>query len=534
MLNDTLIDNIFTNQFNPDFKTGNLTIGVSDHLPSFMIVPKNNQNHLPKKHNTYRRDKKNFNKESFILDFLEINWDKTLKIEKNDVNISFNNFLNKVNNTIDKHLPYKKISNKEFKNEYKPWINKEIIDLINKKNKLFNKYVNCKDSVRKNILFADYKLQKNRLLQTTRLSKNSFFQNYFTRNGKNIKKVWEGIKQIVNVKSKRFNQPSCLTDKNNTITDPTDIANTFNNYFSSIADNLLNERVYNGNVSFREYLTNPLPNSFVIYPCDEKEVKTLIKQLQESKSLGPNSIPTSVLKLLQNEISLPLSQIFNLSFSSGIHPEKLGVSKTTPIFKKGSRLAACNYRPISLLSNLNKILEKLMFSRIYKFIEKYNCIYDLQFGFRAKHSTNHALINITETIRSALDNNKTVCGIFVDLQKAFDTVNHNILLGKLEHYGIRGIANEWFKTYLTDRKQFVSVNGFDSDVKILHHGVPQGSVLGPLLFLLYINDLHYAIKHSNVYHFADDTNLLHINESFKKTQKYLNLDLKSNVYINGY
>ena len=265
----------------------------------------------------------------------------------------------------------------------------------------------------------------------------------------------------------------------------------------------------------------------MIHPCDEHEIKDLIIQLESNKSLGPNSIPTNILKLVQNEISIPLSRIFNLSFSSGTHPEKLRISKTIPIFKKGSRLSPCNYRPISLLSNLNKILEKLMFTRVYKFLEKYNCIYDLQFGFRQKHSTNHALINITETIRSALDNNKTACGIFVDLQKAFDTVNHEILIEKLQHYGIRGITNEWFKSYLTERKQYVSINGFDSDIKILRHGVPQGSVLGPLLFILYINDLRFAIKHSNVYHFADDTNLLHINETFKKTKKYLNFDLKN-------
>ena len=328
------------------------------------------------------------------------------------------------------------------------------------------------------------------------------------------------------MKSKNFNQPTCLINEDRTLTDPSEIANTFNDYFSSVADNLLNERKFNGNTSFRDYLTNPLANSFVIHPCDEYEVKDLIQQLEQNKSLGPNSIPTNILKLVQNEISIPLSQIFNLSFSTGTHPEKLRISKTIPIYKKGSRLTACNYRPISLLSNLNKILEKLMFSRVYKFIEKYNCIYELQFGFREKHSTNHALINITETIRSALDNNKTVCGIFVDLQKAFDTVNHEILLEKLQYYGVRGMTNEWFKSYLTNRKQFVSINGYDSDVKELRHGVPQGSVLGPLLFLLYINDLHFAIKHSNVYHFADDTNLLHINESFKKSQKYLNFDLK--------
>ena len=167
------------------------------------------------------------------------------------------------------------------------------------------------------------------------------------------------------------------------------------------------------------------------------------------------------------------------------------ISKTIPIFKKGSRLQVCNYRPISLLSNLNKILEKLVFSRMYKFLEEYNCIYSLQFGFRAKHSTNHALIDITEKIRNALDNKNHVCGVFVDLQKAFDTVNHNILLSKLNHYGIRGTANDWLSSYLSNRSQYVSITGFDSTCQKILHGVPQGSVLGPLLFLININDLHF-------------------------------------------
>ena len=168
-----------------------------------------------------------------------------------------------------------------------------------------------------------------------------------------------------------------------------------------------------------------------------------------------------------------------------------------------------------------------MFKRTYDFLEKYKCIYKLQFGFRKKHSTNHCLIDITENIRKALDNNKFACGVFIDLQKAFDTVNHSILTSKLNHYGIRGIANNWFKSYLDNRSQYVTIQGANSDKNSIKHGVPQGSVLGPLLFLIYINDLHRAIRNSSVYHFADDTNLLNINATPQRMQKQVNLDLKS-------
>ena len=167
-----------------------------------------------------------------------------------------------------------------------------------------------------------------------------------------------------------------------------------------------------------------------------------------------------------------------------------------------------------------------MFTRVYEFLEKHKCIYKLQFGFRSKHSTNHALINITETIRSALDSKKIAAGIFVDLQKAFDTVNHEILIQKLNHYGVRGTVNKWFLSYLTNRSQSVSILGFESDILPIKHGVPQGSVLGPLLFLIYINDLNNAICYSKVFHFADDTNLLNISNDPSKLQKQLNIDLK--------
>ena len=299
-----------------------------------------------------------------------------------------------------------------------------------------------------------------------------------------------------------------------------------NNYYTSIADNILKERKYVGNKVHSDYLKNPLQSSFAIYECDQAEIKLIISSLNLNKSYGPNSVPTDILHLLKEDISYPLTILFNMSLTSGIHPDIFKVAQTIPIFKKGSKLATSNYRPISLLSNLNKILEKLMFNRVFKFLDEQKCFYNLQFGFGEKHSTTHALIEITETIRKALDNKTFACGVFIDLQKAFDTVNHAILIDKLHYYGIRGIGNKWFKSYLTNRTQFVSIQGYNSTEKEIKHGVPQGSVLGPLLFLLYINDLHTAISNSSVYHFADDTNLLNINTSPKKMQIQVNYDLK--------
>ena len=248
--------------------------------------------------------------------------------------------------------------------------------------------------------------------------------------------------------------------------------------------------------------------------------------MKPHKGTGPNSLPTKVLLMLKDEIAHPLSIIFNISLKTGTFPNILKLAETIPIYKKGSKMDTCNYRPISLLSNINKLFEKMMYNRVFTFLEANKCIYNLQFGFRSKHSTNHALIEITEKIRCALDNHESACGVFIDLQKAFDTVNHDILVDKLMHYGIRGVANSWFKSYLTERTQYVSIDGYKSNKSPMQHGVPQGSVLGPLLFLVYINDLHTAIPYSNTYHFADDTHLLNTCVSPKQLQKRTNIDLK--------
>ena len=209
-VNNTLIDNIFTNQFNPGAMSGNLTIGISDHLPSFVIIPNSESNHLPKKHNIYIRDKKKFNRNDFILDLLEIDWTRTIKVEDCDPNKSFDSFYKSFNTLLDKHLPLRKITKKEHKMKFKPWITYDILKKINKKSNLFNKYTKCMNPVLKAEIFASYKQIRNQLVDEIKSSKQNFYRNYFTENNKNLRKIWLGIKEIVNIKSKQQDVPRVL------------------------------------------------------------------------------------------------------------------------------------------------------------------------------------------------------------------------------------------------------------------------------------------------------------------------------------
>ena len=241
--------------------------------------------------------------------------------------------------------------------------------------------------------------------------------------------------------------------------------------------------------------------------------------------MGPSSIPVKLLRLIPDLIIIPLAYIINMSLKSGVYPNLLKLVKVVPIHKDGSTQDINNYRAISLLSIFYKIIEKLMHKRLYTFLEDNNILYHNQYGFRKKNSTVYALIQITELIKASIDNGKFGYGIFIDLRKAFDTVNHKILLTKLEHYGVRGNMPHWFQSYLSNRKQYVLINGETSESLEINCVVPQGSVLGPLLFLLYINDLPNISKLLNFYLFADDTNIYYESSSLQELEKTINKEL---------
>ena len=252
----------------------------------------------------------------------------------------------------------------------------------------------------------------------------------------------------------------------------------------------------------------------------------IIDSLDVGKSTGPVGIPVFLLKVFKEFFSYWLARLVNMSFETGVFPRSLKSAKVTPLHKKDSKVDYLNYRPISLLSVFSKIYEKLIYSRVYSYLVKNELIYSKQFGFRAGYSTNHAIISITEHIRRLLDDGEFVCGIFVDLEKAFDTVHHDILCNKLESYGLRGKSNDLIKSYLGGRSQFVSIDGFDSEVRSVTCGVPQGSSLGPLLFLIYINDFRLCLSKTSCGHFADDTFVLYSSKKPKTLETVINYELK--------
>ena len=341
-------------------------------------------------------------------------------MENNNPNQSFNSFFDEIDSSVNK------LTKREVKSHFKPWIATGIRNSMKRRDKIYKKYIKVKNDESKSEYENQYKVLRNQIVKLSRDSKNKHFQKYFFHNADNIINTWKGINQIININSKRNKNPSSLIVNNKLISDPIEVANSFNEYLSTVAEKL-RSNFYDIGCDFAKYLPNMNEYNFFITPTDSIEVIDIINDLKSNKATGPNSIPNEILHFIKLIIAGPLSKLINLSFEKAIYFDNLKISKAVPIFKdKGNLLERNNYRPISLLSNINKIIEKLMYKRLYSFLSSHKSIYIHQLGFRKRHSTIHALISLTDEIRYALDQNKIACGIFIDLQKAFDTVDHFI------------------------------------------------------------------------------------------------------------
>ena len=274
-----------------------------------------------------------------------------------------------------------------------------------------------------------------------------------------------------------------------------------------------------------DYLSKRVDESISLTDTNTAEILEVILAQDEKKACGYDEINNKIIKKTSNVIAPFLETLFNSCMKQGIYPECFKLAQVTPLFKGGDKLDLGCYRPISLLPALSKVLEKIILVRMMSFLTNNEVLSEEQFGFRPKFTTEFAILDIYEKLMKNLDESLSSCAIFLDLAKAFDTVNHNILLQKLEVYGIRGTCLKFFESYLENRYQFVKLENSKSIISLIEFGVPQGSILGPLLFLLYINDLPEATN-LFVKLYADDTFLCAQNKDFNLLENEVNMELK--------
>jgi len=325
------------------------------------------------------------------------------------------------------------------------------------------------------------------------------------KNKANLKKSWEVMKKIINKKkdvlySRKFKISDQVVSDNKTIADH------FNNFFVNIGPNL-SRKILNSEHDALHYVNDiNLGESIYLRSTTVDEVTRIIHELKDS-SCGYDEISARVIKDTYHIYLTPLIHLINLSLAQGVFPNELKIARVVPLYKSGDSQSISNYRPISILSVFSKVFERVMQCRLLDFLDKHDLLDKSQFGFRKNHSTITALTVLIDKILTGFHNGDMTLGIYLDFSKAFDTIDHRILIRKLNEYGIRGIALKWLKEYLSNRQQYVSFNNCNSDYQSITCGVPQGSILGPLLFILYINDLPKVSEILFPILYADDSNI---------------------------
>ena len=514
----TLIDHIYTNISSYCIKSGCIEAGISDHLPTYALLE--NFDFKPAKKVVRRlRNFRNYSKDSFCDDLSTAQWKEIYKCT--DPDEAYELFYTIFLEVCNKHAPVQEVSfNSKKRNN--PWITKSIKKSIRKKHVLYSKTIK---SGHDKAHVDKFKKYRNILTSVIRTAKKLYYGKLFQKEKNNGKKTWNLINELLNkTPSQNNTKIDELIRKENDgsevrVNSSTDIANTFNDFFVSVGENLASKIQVN-NDNFANYLGPHQQETFFLSPVVSSDVNEMICTLDQSKASGYDDLPARMLVEAKDFVSDPLAFILNLLFSTGIFPNKLKIARVVPIFKKGDKSNPGNYRPISILPVISKLFEKLINKRLVDFLEKYEILYKHQYGFRHGYSTKLSLINLINQITNNTDEGRLTIGVFIDFAKAFDTINHSILLKKLEYYGIRGLALQWFMNYLKDRQQFVCYNDCISSNKLISCGVPQGSVLGPTLFLIYINDLPNSTSYFNFRLFADDSNLFH---TFNRNERNINL-----------
>lgn len=505
----TLIDNIYCklSQNTLNSKAGVIFSHISDHFPYFVSLSitrtKNKQ--------TPKLVKQKLNSPNAIDDLKNelINNDITKELHQDlntDPNINYEIFIKRLKDAKDKHIPTKMVKFNKHKHKNNKWITFGIIKSIKYRDHLHIKVKKTnQNSPDYAILKNNLKVYNSILKKNIREAKTKYYEEIFEQYKNDVKNTWKHINNLISKSNKKTIRQ--ITVNGGTIKDKQKMADEFNYFFANIGSKLASTIDTSNKKPFNDYLNKIITSSFNFDLLSPNDTMKIIKSLKTKTSTGHDGISTKLLKSIAPGLINPLTLIINQSLITGIFPDTMKIAKVIPLFKKENPELVDNYRPVSLLCAISKVFEKTAYNQLYNYFKINNLFYNSQYGFRDEHSTELASIELIDRIFTDIDKKKNPITVYMDLSKAFDTLDHKILLHKLKYYGINGAALSWFDSYLSNRLQYVEIDSSKSSYLSLSTGVPQGSILGPLLFLIYMNDITESSSYFKFILYADDSTL---------------------------
>ena len=494
----SLIDNIFISlPFN--YSSGIFKADLSDHFPIFVMLESFFSDRQNQCQNISYRLSSEVRISNLVNAFSSLDFNSV--VEEEDCDLALRKLDKIIMDLYNTHCPIKhKIVS--YKEKTKPWISLQIKQNMKTRQNYFRLY-------RRGLMSSgEYHRFRNFVTGQIRSARDDFYAKLFDKFKNDAKQTWKAINDLI--KGNDSHSSSSIIDHLNVggsfIRENKDISDALNLHFSTIGERISNSNNSSFDDHLRFVMHKSTPNSFYFRPISTQNIKEAIDKLN-NKSCSIDSYPNKIFKALKTEISPIMAKIYNKSISTQNFPDFFKVARVIPLFKSGSRSEVGNYRPISILSPFSKIFERIVFNQLLTYLDKFKIFTNSQFGFRTKRSTAQAIIDNVHHIQNNIDRGNIAVSIFLDFQKAFDCVNHSILLSKLSVYGIRGLPQQWFRSFLADRKQFTLANGINSSIRTVNCGVPQGSILSPLLFLLFINDFPDCSNFFKFTLFADDSTL---------------------------
>ena len=505
---DSCLDQIITNS-NFVHDSGTCDLNISDHQLVYVIHKKVK---LQKEKNTFwGRSYRNYNKDEFINQLKNNNW---FDIETETCpNKIWNEFLHVITSMIDNQCPLKEFRIKKVK---EPWVSQELLEFIKDKDRALRK-------AKKTNSENDWKIAKrlrNECLHRVRNCKADFIKNELNQNQDDIKKFWNTVKTVIPEKKKNSPKLFLIDQKDHRHIAQDDLPNYINNFFADIGQNLAKKS--KGTWTYDGIRSDVILHDIIV---TNDEVVKACKDINVNKASGIQNISSRIIKDAFMAVPNIVRHMIQTSLNTGVFPDKWKIANIIPLQKGGEKSNVSNLRPVSLLPLPTKIIERIVHDRVMFHLERNNLLEINQGGFRKNHSTMDTIAKFSNDIFNGINKRELTVACFIDLAKAFDTVNHKILLKKLEMLGITGNLKKLFENYLTNRKQMTTIENKSSNLRDITCGVPQGSILGPMLFLMYVNDLSSIVKNCKYQLYAEDTVIYNTNNSLQISTRNVEEDL---------